>query len=298
MTSALKHILKRVRVSQPFNCLATGAVRSILRATGLCSEGVIKHLHRVGWVRSRLPNGRTLRLWSRADDWISNQVFWRGWAGYEQETVPLFFHLASRARLTFDVGAHVGFFTLLAAHANPLGRVLAFEPMPPIYERLKFNVLLNRLDNVECFASAVGDSDGQAEFFHVPEGLPSSSSLSREFMLSGGNAVQSTLVRVITLDRFARERKLGPVDLVKLDTESTEPQVLRGMTEILERDRPALFCEVLKGRGSEEALCEILRPLGYQFYLLTPKGPAQRDRIEGHPTWLNYFFTTSQTDVA
>jgi hypothetical protein len=57
-------------------------------------EVAIKHLPRTGPVRSRLPNGEVLRLWSRGDDWISNQVFWRGWSGYEPETTPLFFELA------------------------------------------------------------------------------------------------------------------------------------------------------------------------------------------------------------
>lgn len=287
----LKDVLKSLRSSQPFNCVATGAVRGILQAAGLRSERVIKHLHRVGHVRSRLPNGQTLRLWSRGDDWVSNQVYWRGWAGYEPETVPLFFRLASRSQLTLDVGAHVGFFTLLAGHANSGGCVFAFEPMPAIYERLTYNVALNRLSNVECFASAVGDFDGQAEFYHVADGLPSSSSLSREFMSSAGGAICSSKLPVLTLDQFVWGRGLGRVDLIKIDTESTEPQVLRGMTATLARDRPAIFCEVLQDRGSERPLEEILRPLGYRFYLLTPEGPELRGRIEGHPAWLNYLFT-------
>ena len=108
MSGVLNKVLKSIRGSQPFNFLATGTVRAVLRATGLRSELVIKHLHRRGRVRCRLPNGRVLRLWSRADDWICTQVYWRGWAGYEPETTPLFFRLASRARFTLDVGAHVG----------------------------------------------------------------------------------------------------------------------------------------------------------------------------------------------
>lgn len=292
MSGILKGVLKSLRVSQPFNCLATGAVRSILQVTGFRSERVIKHLHRVGQVQSRLPNGRTIRLWSRGDDWISNQVYWRGWAGYEAETVPLFFRLASRSQFTLDVGAHVGFFTLLAGHANPEGRVCAFEPMPAVYERLMYNVALNRLSNVECVASAVGDMNGHAEFYHVADGLPSSSSLSREFMSSAGGTLCCSKLPVLTLDRFLREQAPGRVDLMKIDTESTEPQVLRGMAAALVRDRPAIFCEVLPGRGSERPLEDILRPLGYRYYLLTPDGPERRERIEGHPAWLNYLFST------
>jgi FkbM family methyltransferase len=287
---SLKAALKVVRSSQPFNFLATTTVRSVMRLLGLHSERVVKHLHRLGGVRSRLPNGRTLRLWSRADDWVSNQVFWRGWEGYEPETVPLFFRLATRARLTLDVGAYVGFYSLLAGHANPQGKVVAFEPLPPVFGRLKANVALNALENVECVPAAVGDAEGNAEFFHCPGGIPCSSSLSLEFMRSAPS-LTSTHVPVRRLDRFLAEKGLGPVDLMKIDTESTEPQVLRGLGALLARERPLIFCEVLLGRGSEQALADILGPLGYHFYLLTPSGPEPRNRVEGHPDWLNYLFT-------
>jgi FkbM family methyltransferase len=287
----IREVLKKLRLSQPLNYVATSAVRALLARIGRQPEFVIKHLHRAGKVKRRLPNGRMLRLQSRADDWVSNQIYWRGWNGYEPETVPLFFRLAARACVTSDVGAYIGFYTLLAAHANPAGRVFAFEPLPAAYARLQRNIELNRLANVRCVASAVGETDGVAEFFHMATALPCSSSLSYEFMRSAGEA-QRALVPVLTLDRFVREQGLARVDLVKIDTESTEPEVLRGRAKTLRRDQPMIFCEVLQGRGAEKPLEEILRSLGYRYYLLTSDGPALRDQIEGHPAWLNYLFTT------
>lgn len=287
--------LKKLRASQPFNFLVTTAVYEFLNATGLHSELAVKHLHRVGLVRRRLPNGRALSLWSRADDWVSNQVYWRGWDGYEPESVPLFFRLATRARVVFDVGAYVGFFSLLAAHANADCRVYAFEPLAEVYDRLQKNIALNDLKNVECICAAVGEVDETAEFYHVADHMPCSSSLSLEFMQSASD-VRSSTVPVITLDRFVRENNLSRVDLLKIDTESTEPQVLRGMIETLGRDHPTILCEVLKDRGSERLLGELLRPLGYRFYHLTPDGPVPREQVEGHPSWLNYLFTTLQPD--
>ena len=85
LESRSRAVLKRIRSSQPINHLATSLVRGILGAARLRSELVVKHLHRVGHVKAALPNGQTLRLWSLGDDWISNQVYWRGWAGYEPE---------------------------------------------------------------------------------------------------------------------------------------------------------------------------------------------------------------------
>ncbi len=288
----MKATLKRLRSSQPFNYLATSSVRALLNATGLHSERVIKHLHRVGTVECQLPNGRMLRLWSRADDWVSNQVFWRGWEGYEPETVPLFFRLASQSKVTLDVGAYVGFFSLLAANANSAGRVFAFEPLPEIFSRLESNVSLNRFKNVVCNRTAVGDHDGEAKFFHTDGCLPTSSSLSYRFM-QDTEGLTSSEVPVITIDSFVRQHEIERVDLIKIDTESTEPEVLRGANATLARDHPLIICEVLAGRGSERALEELLRPLGYNFYLLTPDGPQRRERIEGHPEWLNYLFSAA-----
>ena len=124
---------------------------------------------------------------------------------------------------------------------------------------------------------------------------PTSSSLSFEFMRSTENLV-STVVPVITLDRFVREHNPGQVELVKLDTESTEYQVLRGMSETLRRDHPIIISEVLMGRGGEAPLEEVMRHFDYRFYHLTPKGPVLRDKVEGHPEWLNYLFTTLSPD--
>jgi FkbM family methyltransferase len=293
---ALETAFKRIRKSQPLNTIATSAIATAFALTGTSSEFVIKHLHRVGTVRRRMPNGRTLSLWSRGDDWVSNQIYWRGWDGYEPETVPVFFRLATRAAVTFDVGAYVGYYTLIAAHANPDGRVHAFEPMPGIHERLLSNIRLNDLKNVECVPSAVGDADGEAPFFHIEAKLPTSSSLSIEFMRPTPGLVSST-VSVITLDRYVTDRAIPRIDLLKIDTESTEWQVMRGMRNTIKRDHPDIFCEVLEGRAHTRTLEEMLGPLGYHYYLLTPAGPVKRDRIEGHAEWLNYLFSTANPPV-
>ncbi len=289
---------KTARNSQPFNYVATSITRALLRATGLQPEFIVKHLHRTGVTRSRLPNGRRLRLWSRGgDDWVSNQVFWRGWNGYEAETVLLFYHLARRAKVTFDIGAYVGYYTLLAAHANPGARVFAFEPMPEIFKRLRRNVALNQLRNVQCVHSAVGETAGSADFYHIGIALPTSSSLSYHFM-EGTPDLHHSVVPVIALDRFTQDNGIEKIDLMEIDTESTEPDVLRGMMETLRRDHPTIVCEVLHGRGSNQPLEEILAPLGYRYYLLTPQGPVLQEKIEGHPQWFNYLFTVHDLNQA
>jgi FkbM family methyltransferase len=295
LITRLKAPLKALRAFTPLNTLVTATMRAGLDAAGLRPEWVVRHVHRVGEVTAELPNGECLRLWSRGDDWVSNQVYWRGWAGYEPETALLFFQLATTARVTLDIGAYVGYYSLLAAHANPAGRVFAFEPLPGPAARLRRNLEANRLLNVECVDAAAGEADGTALLYHAPAALPTSSSLSQGFMREVAD-VRALEVRVLRLDDFLASRSVQGVDLVKVDTESTEAAVLSGMAGVLDRDRPFIVCEVLRKRGSEGPLTEMLRELRYQPFLLTPKGPVAKSSVEGDDESLNYLFAPAEKD--
>ncbi|MDT5269281.1 MAG: hypothetical protein QOH49_1467 [Acidobacteriota bacterium] len=281
MSLSFKNGLKRVRVSQPLNRLATSVARA---CGGSSSEWLIKHLPRSGMVTSTLPNGRVLKLWSDGDDWITSRVFWRGWTDYEPEITPLLFRLAERARATLDVGAHLGFYSLLAAHANPVGKVYAFEPMPATHARLLKNVALNGLKNVVAVKAAVGASAGSAQFYHGPTEMPCSCGLAPD-IFEAGSEVSSFKVEVVALDDVAEREGLS-VDLIKIDTETTEMDVLHGMARTLRRDRPDVFCEVWSGPGPE--MREFLSALGYRCYALHPSGPVLYD---GTSPVSNYLFT-------
>lgn len=307
MPNTLKNVLKNVRDSQPFNRVATSALRACFRVTGVHPEFVSKYFCRIGLVQARLPNGRPLRFWNESADYMVSSIFWRGWNANEPETLNLFYRLARRSRVTLDVGAHVGLFSLVAAHANPLsGRVYAFDPLPTTFGQLKRNVRLNRLKNVHCISSAVGESVGTAEFFFttaVP--YPETSSLvsesTQEFIHSyTGGDLEKVVVPITTLDHFVAEHKLERVDLVKIDVEKAEPQVLRGMTGVLEKFKPHIICEVLQGSLTDE-LESVLAPRGYRYYLLTREGPQLCEHIEAQPggCWehRNYLFTTAPHEM-
>lgn len=256
------------------------------------SEFVIRHFPRVGVVRAALPNGRSLIMWSRGDDWIPSQIYWRGWSGYEPETAEVFFRLAERSRVILDIGAHVGYYTLLAAHANPLGTVVALEPMSPIYERLRSNVERNGLRNVRCLAIAAGSRNETADFFSF-EGLPFASSLSDRFTQSAGLPRSRTSVQVARLDDIVRQLGLATVDLVKIDVESSEPQVLEGMEDTIRLFHPAIVCEVLAGWDTGTRIKDILGRHGYRSFALTKDGPLETEALEGHSE-RNYLFTTGR----
>jgi len=286
---SLKAGLKNLRAMPLINAPVTWTIRWSAGLAGVTPEFAIEHLPHSGVTRMRLPNGRRARMWSRGDDWVSNQVFWRGWDGYDTEVASLFWHLSSNAEVTLDIGAHVGFYAILAATANPHARVVAMEPLPVVFERLQRNIRLNHLRNVTLCREAAGAVDGTAEFFYLPGMIPSSSSLSETFMRDAPE-VTSSEVKVVRIDTLAEAHGLTTIDLVKIDTETTEPDVLVGMGDLLDRNRPHIICEVLT-RVDVDALESTLKPLGYEFYLLTDGGPQRRETIRPDPRWLNYIFT-------
>jgi FkbM family methyltransferase len=277
-----------------------------MRATGIRSERVAQALARVGTVRSALPNGRTLTLWSRGDDGVSNAVYWGGWAGYEPEATPLFFRLAARAAITLDIGANVGYHSMLASHATPHGQVYAFEPLPIAAERLRLHRRLNDAEQVEWVGAAVGAVSGVASLYVGEGGIPVGASLSagfverirREAPVRWREQVLILEVPVVTIDEFAAERRLGKIDLVKIDAESAEPQVLRGMAGVLQRDRPTILCEVLESGATAAAIEAILGPLGYRYYHLGPQGPVPAATLRGYgyDAFHNYLLTPLAPD--
>lgn len=232
------------------------------------------------------------------DDWIPNQLFWRGFSGYEGETTRLFYRLARESRCTIDVGAYIGIFSLLAALANSEGQVIAFEPLDTLQSRLSANCVANNVqDRVTIVPSAVSDVDGVATFFHMTDNdTPSSSSLSYEFMshLEDRDALSWRRVPTVRLDTFCNAHAIERVDLVKIDVETTEASVIQGMLDILHRDQPDIVCELLTNSTAPAKIEPILSSLAYGYFLLTADGPIQREEIAPSATWRNWLFTTRE----
>ena len=106
----------------------------------------------------------------RGNRWIagsSNHGCWLG--SYEAAKQRKIIEFVRRGMVCWDVGANVGFYTLLfAGLVGGEGRVLAFEPFPRKVELLRRHVEMNRRRNVRIFPSALGDFDGETGFHPRP----------------------------------------------------------------------------------------------------------------------------------
>lgn len=180
--------------------------------------------------------------------------------------------------ICLDVGANLGEVTLhMARKAGPTGRVLAFEPIPPVRARLLRHVERNGLGgivSVEPIALAAGPGRVTMSFATEAERNQGMGSMVRvdneDLLLRADVATQS-------LDALVASRGFARVDLIKIDVQGAEPLVIAGAGETLARFAPDLLMEVspedLRFMGTDSrALCASVEAHGYALFELTAHG--------------------------
>jgi FkbM family methyltransferase len=159
------------------------------------------------------------------------------WSEYEPATVALFMETVTDGDVVVDIGAHWGYFTLLAASlCGERGRVFAFEPHPRNFGLLTKNIEANGLANVVAVQKAVSNRTGSARLFQSQITLRHSlCSPPAEWRLEGEPAEETIAVESVALDDFFA-RSSGEPRLIKMDIEGAEPLALAGMQGLIERN--------------------------------------------------------------
>jgi len=273
-------------VLRPFKPLLRAALRRMPHgAVRMLPAHVINsHSYLFGLFSPRIPSFRSKLVLERTDDWNAMHLEAEDPETHGGETLDVFARLLPHVGTVFDIGSHTGIYAIMAGVQDPSRSVYAFEPVPRIYHRLRRNISLNRASNVQAFPYAVSEREGDIRLF-VPKGqFPTEASTLPGFR----EPAETITVSGVTVDSFAAEHGCSP-DAMKIDTEGTEDKVLRGARRCLERDRPIIICEVLRGL-TEPALHTLLDPLGYSYFIITRDGLIAKPRIEGDPTYthLNY----------
>lgn len=161
----------------------------------------------------------------------------------------------------YDVGAHIGLFSLIAArNLGAHGSVFVFEPDPSNSRRIKEHVSRNRLDAIRIIPKAAWSSVGRQHF----QRATFQSSMNCGVLVTQASAADGSTIEVetITLDAVAREH--APPSLIKIDVEGSEAAVLQGSEEIFRSAKPVLVCEIHHERASSE-VTHWLQARGYTF---------------------------------
>jgi FkbM family methyltransferase len=186
----------------------------------------------------------------------------------------LFATLVSPGDTVFDIGANVGFYTLLASVlTGPTGTVVAFEPLPRNVELLQRHLRLNERNNITVMIAAVGNSMGTARF--APH--PYSNAMGR---IDDGGSVE---VPLVSLDGLMESGSIALPSVVKIDVEGAEFDVLQGAAQLVARAQPAILLATHDTKIHLRC-CDLLQSWGYQLSAVNDtESVTQTDEILARP---------------
>ena len=217
---------------------------------------------------------------------------------WEPNVTAAFGRALAPGDICLDVGAHIGYYTLLAARlVGPRGHVYAFEPSPASYRGLRANVDLNGLDNVTALELAVGEQEGRAVLYEGPGTNSGLATLSAALAAKSTTPAREVTVDVGPVMSVVPAEDLARVRAIKIDVEWQEVEVLRSLTPVFGLGgRMSVFVEWTPRRLAPDAagylrgLCEaqgftLYRlPSGYSLERLFPDRldePAPLDAVPG-----------------
>lgn len=284
-------------------------LKEILGRLGLNRSMVVRRLVRLGHprlreLRAEAVNGRgpralALRVFVR---WLENGVLRvpQGYAGglaFDMRWLPISHaHVGSiaggnlesavqeamvrhlgRGDVFYDIGANLGFFSLLAAHLAGLdeGRVYAFEAAPDNAEAIRVNAALNRIANVDVRAVAVADRARRGRLQVVDD-----QSWSKLVDYGDHPFTERVIdVELVAIDDLIAGGELPPPTVVKIDVEGAELAVLAGMRATIERHRPAIICEL---HDTHAGFAEAMDAHGYRVINLEGTVPMRDAGASAH----------------
>ena len=183
-----------------------------------------------------------------------------------------------------DVGAHIGYYTLIASSlVGAQGHVHAIEPSPSRHRRLVENLRRNHIENVTAWNIAAGQVGGSSVLYEAPAANSGTSSLSpRVLDSSSASADHYTEIEVpvARVDEIVPGEVFDRVRVVKVDVEGHEAEVLRGMESILACGTPmAVFVEIrpdLSLEDSVEFVERLCSSHDFTLYLIANEyGPSE-----------------------
>jgi FkbM family methyltransferase len=196
-------------------------------------------------------------------------------------------HLSPDDRI-IDIGAHVGFFTLLFAKlVGNQGKVISFEPSLETFKLLTSNV--GNLDHVKVFNHAISNTNEQISFYEFPVLYSEYNSEfitqfeSEKWFLK--NKPNKVSIPALTIDSIVKDHSFVP-NFIKVDVEGNELKVLQGAKDTLLKHHPVIMMEYLEPNRHNEShrgAASLLKSFHYDSFIINKEGHLERcENIEDH----------------
>jgi FkbM family methyltransferase len=289
--SILEHFMKQVLLKILSISTLNTLLRLIIRPIKymLPTEQLVR-LPVVGQISVEFDGMKSFIMMADGKDSLATRIYWQGPDSFEASETNVYRALLDNAETILDIGANTGLYSLIAGVNNSDTKVYSFEPMPVIAETLRRNIRANSFDHVQVFEMALTDQDGEITL-HVPvqSTLPMGSSTSADFRRN----TKPITVKAQTLDSFISEQQIRQVDLMKIDTESTEPAVLRGGERLIKRDRPLIIIEILNDI-SAKPIAQFFERKEYEVYRIEDVGICYLNEIKTRADATNFLLVPTE----
>lgn len=223
-------------------------------------------------VRVQMPGGRSFKLASLGQNYLSFELFWRGAGYYEPITALVAQELVRPGDTFIDIGANIGFYSLMLSACHPGLRGIAFEPNEKMFQLLQANVQANGFGQIVCEPLAISDLATTA-MLHL-SASDMSASLEGDFDARSETALK---VSTTSLDCYLAQHPQPGRLLIKVDVEGHEAAFFKGAQATLAHLHPDVIVEITSGH--DDALQLRLKQAGYHFYQITDQGLLPSDTL-------------------
>ena len=211
-------------------------------------------------------------------------------SNYEKEDAAMIDRLTQGAKLCYDIGANMGWYSICTALANPDCKTHAFEPLPQTYSYLRRNIELNNVHIVNAHNIGLSYRSELILFYFYKEGSGNASSIN----VSDRDDVEIVQCEIKTLDEFA-ELEQHKIDFIKCDVEGAELMVFQGAENCLKRDKPIVFSEILrkwskKFNYTPNDILDFFQGIGYFCFIVVGDSLFKIDEINENTLETNFFF--------
>ncbi|MEQ1742445.1 MAG: FkbM family methyltransferase [Candidatus Nitrotoga sp.] len=208
-------------------------------------------------------------LYVMPNDYIGSQVIRN--KSYEPHVTSLIKNTLGKEDVFLDIGANIGYFTMLASSIVKKGggKVIAFEPNPQNLQLIYSSMQKNCAENIDIYPYAVSNTASILRFTNVGSNggvVTKHSKDQKHFFL-----VQSVVLDVILKDE-------AKISLIKIDIEAHEPFALKGMDELIKKHQPKIITEFhpwamrLNNLGDPSVYLDQILDLGYRLSIIKPTG--------------------------
>ncbi|MBT7557038.1 FkbM family methyltransferase [Candidatus Woesearchaeota archaeon] len=208
----------------------------------------------------------------------------------ESDMIEKLIFFGDEKKSFFDIGANIGWYSIMAAKSNRNILVNSFEPIPKTFASLKGNVKLNALPNISIHNFGFSDKEGEFDFYYYPEGSGNASSAN----VTGRSDIEVVKCKVKTLDEYVDENNIQ-IDFIKCDVEGAELLVFKGGINAIKKNKPIIFSEILRKWSSKfnyhsNDIIELFKSVGYGCYFVIKGRLKEITTITDETIETNFFF--------